>query len=212
MSYRDELSATRARLAVLEGELEEERGLRKELGATLESARKELARLEASPAVKAAAALDRASAAAPAAPRKLGSAHYHPPRTYVPLITLFGVGLRAVWNRRPRGIGPFNSDRLAVQALRYALLPFYYALWIPYFWFSFLVVTPLTLLLVALGTVLLLPAITASRLTNSAKPPPNESGWFHGTGSESDGAALFAISGYVVPIFVPFSLALADAE
>jgi hypothetical protein len=212
VSYRDELSAARARVAALEGELAEERGHRKALEEKLESARRDLTRLDQTldqTSGDAAAALARASDSKPAV-RKLGRVHYHPPRTYVPLIRLLRVGLLAVWNRRPRGITRFDSDRVAVHVLRWALLPLYYAIWVPYFWLSFLLTAPLTLLLVAVGTPVLLVLVVASRFTNSADPPANESGWFHGQGAESDGAMLFAIPGFIVPFFVAYSIALDD--
>jgi hypothetical protein len=208
VSYRDELSAARARIAALENDLAAERERRRDVEDEIVAARRDLARLEEGAPTEAPSSALARPPSKPVAPHELGRIHYHPPRTYVPLLGLLWVGLRAVWDRAPGKLRRFESEHVAVHVLRYLLMPFYYLIWHPYFWVSLLVTAPLTFLLAALGTVALLPVIVASRFTHSAKPPADGSTWFHGEATADAGATLFAIPGFILPIFTPFALAL----
>jgi hypothetical protein len=159
--YRDDLAAAHARIAALEEELARSR---ERDGAKIAALEAELARLREPPRRP------------EPTPVKLGGIHYHPPRTYVPLLRLtiaaIPAGLRAIRSlgtlEAPDNVLAWLALRLAIVAAWLVGLPIYYFVLLP--WFVFLAI---------LATPVLLPIVPLMRLKFSSERP-EDSGWFHG--------------------------------
>lgn len=164
MTYRSDLDAARARIESLE----------RDLANALEKIRD----LESRPSPK-----ERSSSSRPREPgasRRLGGIHFHPPRTYLPFLVLFGRSLEAAWVKRPSLARP-SSEAVWRWIFHYAIaVPVTYGLRLPLYFLALCVLLPWTFLICCALTALCLPFLVASRFSFSTERPDGESGWWHG--------------------------------